>query len=155
MNPMPPHRRCHPHFVGSEAQPCAIPICYKPMQGLFFSPCFSSEEQKNKLHISFTLSYMSPGIFYCWVSVYIRKKSKTESVPVIWRVCESIYKYTSGGSLEHLTNSVVQFIVGNWAPVLWLLVANWPKVWKKMNRIAHHYHCALASHLLIPSGNID
>lgn len=53
------------------------------------------------------LSYVSPGIFYCWVSVDIRKKSKTESVPVIWRVCESIYKHASGGSLECLPNSVV------------------------------------------------
>lgn len=80
---------------------------------------------------AFTLSYVSSGIFYRWVSVYVRKKSETESVPVIWRICESVDQHTSGGSLERLPDAVVQFIVGNGAPVLRLLVANGPKIWNR------------------------
>lgn len=80
---------------------------------------------------AFTLSYVSSGIFYRWVSVYIRKKSETESVPVIWRICESIDQHASGGSLECLPDAVVQFVVGDGAPVLRLLVANGPKIWNR------------------------
>lgn len=132
-----------------------IPLAYVPIHGMFLFPGFSLEEHVEKLHISFTLSYVSPGIFYCWVSVYVRKKSKTESVPVIWRVCESVYKHTSGGSLERLPNSVIQFVVGDWAPVLRLLVANRPEVCKRTNQTAHHYLWAWAVHLLIAPGHLD
>lgn len=118
----------HPARLGGQPVACFSPHILAP-KNIYMNDIFA-----------FTLSYVSPGVFYCWVSVYIRKKSETESVPVIWRVCESIYKYASGGGLERFPNSVVEFIVGNWAPMLRLLVANWPEVWKEKNQRAHHSH---------------
>ena len=87
-----------------------------------------------------TFSNMSPSVFNCWITINVWQQPQAESTFVIWRVCESIYKHASGGGLERLPNSVVQFIVRNRAPVLWFLVANWSKVCKKKNERAHH-HC--------------
>lgn len=74
---------------------------------------FQLREHIKELHISFTLSYVSPCIFYCRVSVYVREKSEAESVPAVGRVRESIYEHAPGGGLERLPHSVVQFVVGD------------------------------------------
>lgn len=53
------------------------------------------------------LSNVPPGVLYCWVSVYVRKKPKTEPIPVIGGVSEAIYEHAPGGRLESLSNPVV------------------------------------------------
>lgn len=81
-----------------------------------------------------TLSYVSSGIFYSWIPVHIREQSKAEPVPVVWRICKAIYKDTSRRSLKCLPNSIIEFIVCYWTPVLWFLIANWSEVWKERTK---------------------
>lgn len=124
----------HPRTVSQPTSQAATSPDYTANTRFVSSSTLQLREYVKELHISFTLSYVSPCIFYCWVSVYVRKKSEAESVPAVGRVRESVYEHTPGRGLECLPHSVVQFIVGNWAPVLRLLIAHWPEVWKEMNQ---------------------
>lgn len=98
--------------VGGEGKSCH-PGEGRPGQGWPPAPRVSSEGYPVNFPQSLTLSYVSSGVFYRGVSVYIRKESKTESVPVVGGVCEAVDEHAARGGLERLPHSVIQFVVGH------------------------------------------
>ena len=79
-----------------------------------------------------------------WVAVDVRQKPKAESVSIVWRVAESICDNGVVGSMECLTNTIVQLIVDNGTPILWLLISDRLKInWKEKMEISRQWQIIL------------
>ena len=75
-----------------------------------------------------TFADVPPRVLDGGVAVDVGQQAQTEAVLVVGRVGESVHQDTAGRSVERLSNTAVQLIVGDRAPVLRLLVAHRPQV---------------------------
>lgn len=69
-------------------------------------------------------TYVSACELYCRVAVHIGQQAQTEAFGV-GRVCESVYCEGRLRSVEGLSNTLVQLIVGDGAPESWFTVGHW------------------------------
>lgn len=67
---------------------------------------------------------MPPGVLNSRVAVDVGEQAETESVAVVGGICEAIDEHTGGGSLEGLSNTIVELVVNNRAPVLGFLIGH-------------------------------
>lgn len=65
-----------------------------------------------------TFADVPPGVLNGGVAVHVGEQAKTESVAVVGGICEAIDEHTGRGSLECLSNTIVELVVNNRAPVL-------------------------------------
>lgn len=71
-----------------------------------------------------TFANVPSSILNGGIAVDIRQKSQTKPVSVALRICESIDDDAGAGCVEWLTNTIVQLIVGNRAPIGGFLICN-------------------------------
>lgn len=67
---------------------------------------------------------MPPGVLDGGVAVDVGEQPETETVAVVGGICEAINQHAGGGSLECLSNTIVEFVVNNGAPVLGFLIGH-------------------------------
>lgn len=65
-----------------------------------------------------TFADVPPGVLNSGVAVDVGEQAETESVAVVGGICEAIDEHTGGGRLEGLSNTIVELVVNNRAPVL-------------------------------------
>lgn len=71
-----------------------------------------------------TFADVPPGVLNGGVAVDVGEQAKTESVAVVGGICEAIDEHTGRGSLERLSNTIVELVVNNRAPVLGFLIGH-------------------------------
>lgn len=71
-----------------------------------------------------TFADVPSGVFNGGVAVDVGEQAEAESVAVVGGICEAINEHAGGGSLERLSNTVVELVVNNRAPVLGFLVGH-------------------------------
>lgn len=69
-----------------------------------------------------TFADMAPGVLDRGVAVDVGQKAQAKAIFVVGGISEAIHEHTSRGSVVSLTNTVIQLIVHNRAPVTWLLI---------------------------------
>ena len=67
---------------------------------------------------------MPPSVLNGRVAIDVGKQAQAESVAIVGGICEAIHEHTSGGSLERLSNTIIELIVNNRAPVLRFLIGH-------------------------------
>lgn len=67
---------------------------------------------------------MPPSVLNGRVAIDVGKQTQAESVAVVGGICEAIHEHASGGSLKRLSNTIVELIVNNRAPVLGFLIGH-------------------------------
>lgn len=68
---------------------------------------------------------MPPGVLNGGVAVDVGEQAEAESVAVVGGICEAIDEHAGGGGLERLSDTIVELVVNNRAPVLGFLVGHW------------------------------
>lgn len=76
--------------------------------------------------ISPTFAYVSAGVLDGGVAVDVGQQTQAEAVLVVRRVCETVHQDAARGRVERLTDPVVELVVRDGTPVLWLFVAHGP-----------------------------
>lgn len=71
-----------------------------------------------------TFANMPPSVLNGGVAVNIREQPQAKPVLIVWRVSEAIHQDAGGRSMERLPNTIIQLIVDNGAPMLWLFIGN-------------------------------
>lgn len=69
-----------------------------------------------------TFANMAAGILDCGVAVDIGQKAQAKAIFVVGRISEAVHQHASRGGMVSLTNTVIQLIVHNRAPVAWFLI---------------------------------
>lgn len=73
-------------------------------------------------YIAPTFANMAAGVLDCRVAVDIGQKAQAKAIFVVGRIGEPIHQHTSRGGMISLSNTVIQLIVHNRAPVAWLFI---------------------------------
>lgn len=71
-----------------------------------------------------------PGELHCCVAVDIGKQAEAEALR-IWGVRETIHGHWGLRSVECLSHSLVELIIGNGAPEGWFTIGDWLEICKK------------------------
>lgn len=71
-----------------------------------------------------TFANVPPGVLNGGVAVDVGEQAETESVAVVGGIREAIDKHTGRGSLERLSDTIVELVVNNRAPVLGFLIGH-------------------------------
>lgn len=87
--------------------------------------------EASSIRVSVTLADVPPGVLDGGVPVHVGQQAQAEAAPAVGRVGEPVDEHAARGGLEGLPDAAVQLVVGHRAPMLRLLVADWPEVWKE------------------------
>lgn len=71
-----------------------------------------------------TFADVPPGVLNGGVAVHVGEQAEAESVAVIGGICETVNEHAGGGSLERLSDTIVELVVNNRAPVLGFLIGH-------------------------------
>lgn len=71
-----------------------------------------------------TFANMPPSIFNSRIPVNIWQEPQAKPVLVIGGISEAIHQQTCGRGMKCLSNTIIEFIIDNRAPVLWLFISN-------------------------------
>lgn len=71
-----------------------------------------------------TFADVPPGVLNGGVAVDVGEQAEAESVAVVGGICEAIDEHAGGGRLERLSNTIVQLVVNNRAPVLGFFIGH-------------------------------
>lgn len=71
-----------------------------------------------------TFAYVPACVFDGGVAVDVGQQAEAETVFVVGRVREAVHQHTAGRRVKRLTHPVVELVVGDGTPVLWLLVTH-------------------------------
>ena len=71
-----------------------------------------------------TFADVPPGVLDGGVAVDVGEQAEAESVAVIGGICETVNEHAGGGSLERLSDTIVELVVNNRAPVLGFLIGH-------------------------------
>lgn len=72
-----------------------------------------------------TFANMAASVLDCGVAVDIGQKAQAKAIFVVGGISEAVHQHASRGGVVSFTNTVIQLIVHNRAPVTWLLILYW------------------------------
>lgn len=82
-----------------------------------------------------TFANVSPRILNGGIAVNVGEQPQAKPVFVVWRISEAIHQDAGGRSVECLPNAIIQLVIDNGAPVLWLFVSDCLNICKATTQV--------------------
>lgn len=95
-----------------------------------FIPLILGIYSRTKTSTFLTFTNVTPGVFYSWIPIDIWQQTQAEALCVVWWISVAIHNNAWRRRMKYFPNTIVQFIIGNRTPVLWLLICNWLNIYE-------------------------